>query len=158
MPQLRMYTGKILRTTADAREIHRFMKDNELEISESPHEIIRIRIYSFQIGIPPDAPKPSNLDVDLLNHGGPIALLNIYVKDLIKFGSYTPLAPQKGYTILNSHEDFPIERIEKDPYKPILPIRYYFAKRKSILLNPIMLAAIGIMIGIIGIIVTIMVK
>ena len=30
MPQLRMYAGKILRTTADAREIHRFMKDNEL--------------------------------------------------------------------------------------------------------------------------------
>ena len=152
MPQLRMYTGKILRTTADAREIRRFMKNNELEVSKSPHEIIRIRIYSFQIGIPPDAPKPSNLDVDLLNHGGPIALLNIYVKDLIKFGSYTPLEPQKGYTILNSHEDCPIERIQKDPYKPILPIRYYFAKRKSILSNPI---AVTVILGILGIIATI---
>ena len=84
---------------------------SELEISKSPHEIIRIRIYSFQIGMPPDAPKPSNLDVDLLNHGDPIAFLNIYVKDLIKFGSYTPLEPQKGYTILNSHEDCPIESV-----------------------------------------------
>ena len=153
-----MYTGKILRTTVDAREIHKFMEDNELERRESPHEIIRIRIYSFQIGMPPDAPKPSNLDIDLLNHGDPIAFLNIYVKDLIRFGSYTRLEPRNGYTILRSHEDSPIERIQKDPFKPILPIRYYFAKRKSILLNPIMLAIIGIIATIIGIIVTIMVQ
>ena len=135
------------------------MRDNELETRDAPNEIIQIRIYSFQIGMPPDAPKPSDLDIDLLNHGDPIALLNIYVKDLIKFGSYTQLEPKNGYTILsNLYFDEKIERIQKDPFKPILPIRHYFAKRKGILLNPITLTIIGIIITIIGIIVTIRVK
>lgn len=158
MPQLRMYTGKILRATVDAKEIHKFIRDNELKIKDAPNEIIRIRIYSFQIGIPPDAPKPSNLDIDLLNHGDPIALLNIYVNDLIKFGSYTRLEPKNGYTILSNLYDEKIERIQTDPFKPILPIRHYFAKIKSILLNPIVLTVVGIIIGIIGIMVTIAVK
>ena len=56
MPQLRMYTGEILRTTVDAKEIRKFMEDNELERRESPNEIIRIRLYSFQIGMPPGCP------------------------------------------------------------------------------------------------------
>ena len=158
MPQLRMYTGKILRTTVDAKEIRKFMEDNELERRENPNEIIRIRLYSFQIGMPPDAPKPSNLDIDLLNHGDPIAFLNIYVKDLIRFGSYTRLEPKNGYTILsNLYFDDEIERIQKDPFKPILPIRHYFEKRKRILSNPTILAIIGIIMTIIGIIVTIVV-
>ena len=157
MPQLQIYTGKILRTTVDAGEIRKFMKDNELENWESPHEIIRIRIYSFQIGMPPDSRKPSNLDADLLNHGDPTACIKIFAKDLIEFGAYTLKAPKGGYTLLHNLYAEGIERIQKDPFKPILPIRYYFAKIKSILLNPIVLAIIGIIATIIGIIVTIMV-
>ena len=154
MPQLKMYTGKILRTTVDANEIHKFMKDNELENRESPHEIIRIRIYSFQIGMPPDSCKPSNFDADLLNHGDPTAFIKIFVKDLIKFGAYTIKAPKDGYTLLHNLYAEGIERIQKDPFKPILPIRHYFEKRKSILSNPI---AMTITIGILGIIATIVV-
>lgn len=155
MPQLKMYTGKILRTTVDAREIHKFMKDNGLEKRENPHEIIRIRIYSFQIGMPPDSYKPSNLDADLLNHSDPTAFIEIFVKDLIEFDAYTIKSPQNGYAILdNLYSGGKIKRIQKDPFKPILPIRHYFGKIKNILLNPI---AITIIVGILGIIATIVV-
>ena len=153
MPQLRIYTGKILRTTVDAQEIHKFMKDNELEKAESPHEIIRIRIYSFQIGMPPDSLKRSNLDADLLNHGDPTAFIKIFVKDLIKFAAYTMKVPKNGYTILHNYLcEGEINRIQKDPFKPIMPIRHYFAKIKSILSNPI---AVTVILGILGIIATI---
>lgn len=152
MPQLKMYTGKILRTTVDANEIHTFMKDNELEGRESPHEIIRIRIYSFQIGMPPDHYKPSNFDADLLNHGDPTAFIKIFVKDLIKFGAYTIKGPKDGYTLLHNLYVEGMERIQKDPFKPTLPIRHYFGKRKSILSNSI---AVTIIVGILGIIATI---
>ena len=152
MPQLKMYTGKILSTTVDAKEIHKFMKDNELENRESPSEIIRVRIYSFQIGMPPDSYKPSNYDADLLNHGDPTAFIKIFVKDLIEFGAYTIKTPKDGYTLLHNQYAEGIERIQKDPFKPILPIRYYFAKRKSIFSNPV---AVTILFGILGIIATI---
>ena len=133
------------------------MENNELEITGSPIEIIRIRTYSFRIVFPMDDSKPSNLDVDLLNYNSPIAILNIYAKDLIKFGSYSRLKPQNGYTILRSHEDSPIERIEKDNYKPILPIRHYLAKMmpiRNIILQPIALVMLTITLGILGIIAT----
>ena len=156
VPQLKMYTGKILRTTVDAKEIHKFMKDNGLEKRESPHEIIRIRIYSFQIGMPPDSYKPSNLDADLLNHSDPTAFIEIFVKDLIEFSAYTIKAPKNGYTVLDNLyvENEKIKRIQKDPFKPILPIHHYFGKIKSILSSPI---AVTIIVGILGIIATIVV-
>ena len=150
MPQLREYTGKILSSTVDAKKIRDFMEENnELEITDSPVEIIRIRTYSFKIGLPMDDSKPSNLDVDLLNYNSPIAILKIYAKDLIKFGTYSRLEPQNGYTILCSHEDGPIERIKKDNYKPILPIRHYLAKMMPIrnILQPITLGIIATMIS-----------
>ena len=159
MPQLREYTGKILSSTVDARIIYDFIKNNELEITDSPIEIIRIRTYSFRL--PLGDPKPSNLDVDLLNYNDPIAILNIYAKDLIKFGSYSRLEPQNGYTILRSHEDDPIERIGKDNYKPILPIRHYLAKMmpiRNIILQPITLGILGIIVTLIGIIVTLLLR
>lgn len=153
MPQLREYTGKILSSTVDAKIIHDFMKNNELKITGSPMitgspiEIIRIRTYSFRL--PLADPKPSNLDVDLLNYNDPIAILNIYAKDLIKFGSYSRLEPQNGYTILCSHEDGRIVRIGKDNYKPILPIRHYLSKMmpiRNIILQPITLGILGIIV------------
>lgn len=145
-----MYTGKILRTTTDAKEIYKFLKDNELEERQVPNEIIQIRIYSSRIGAPPDSYKKSNLDADLLNYGAPIVLTKIFEKDIIEFGAYTTKEPQNGHTILsNLYAEEVMERIHKDPFKPILPTRYYFAKRKIIF-------SISSIIGIIGIIVTIL--
>ena len=152
MPQLKMYTGKILRTTTDAREIRKFLKDNELEERQGPNEIIQIRIYSSRIGAPPDSNNKSNLDADLLNYGSPIVLTKIFVKDLIEFGAYTTKEPKNGHTILsNLYVEEVMERIHKDPFKPILPIRHYFVKSKSILSKK----SIAISVGMIGIIVTI---
>ena len=82
MPQPRMYTGKIIKSTADLKEIPKLLEGNEnINLSEV-HEVIHVRVYSHKIGVPPDNFKPANFDAYLLNTCEPIALRNIYAKDI----------------------------------------------------------------------------
>ncbi len=160
MPQMRVYTGKVIKTTVDLKEISKFLEINGFnhkgEMSINVNEIIRIRVYSCKIAIPPSNFEKCSLDVDLLNVEEPIVLNKIYVGDLVEFSSYGRGMQEDGYRILNNWNAGEIERIQYDAFKPIIPIRHYVLKArlkaKKIMLNPI---AVTVIFGIAGIIATI---